>query len=126
MLDHVSLGVVGLARAGDFYDAVLATLGYVRLHANARGIQYGIAGSLDEPPFAILAANEVAATRCFHLALRAPSPASVDAFHAAALSRGGVDDGPPGPRDAYGPGYYAAFVVDLDGHRLEAVCHAAR
>jgi catechol 2,3-dioxygenase-like lactoylglutathione lyase family enzyme len=57
----------------------------------------------------------------FHLALRAPSQAAVRAFHAAALAHGGTDDGPPGPRPQYSPTYYAAFVVDPDGHRLEAV-----
>ena len=125
MLDHVSLGVVDLARAATFYDAILATLGYERLHSTDRGVQCGIAGSKVEPPFAILAAGERAKRpgECFHLAFVATSRAAVDAFHVAALHHGGVDDGLPGPRPAYGPGYYAAFVLDPDGHRVEAVFH---
>jgi catechol 2,3-dioxygenase-like lactoylglutathione lyase family enzyme len=123
MIDHVSLGVSDLGRAGAFYDAVLAPLGYVRLFAN-RGIGYGVAGAKDEA-FAILAEGERAkapGAGC-HLAFAAPSRGAVDAFHAAALAMGATDEGAPGPRPHYGAGYYAAFVRDLDGHRLEAVCH---
>lgn len=57
-----------------------------------------------------------------HFCFTAPTRASVDAFHAAALAAGGSDNGAPGLREAYGPGYYAAFVVDPDGYRLEAYC----
>jgi len=60
----------------------------------------------------------------FHLAFRAPSRAAVDRFHAAALAAGGASDGAPGPRPDYGPTYYAAFVIDPDGHKLEAVYNA--
>ena len=124
MIDHISLGVSDLARAAAFYDAVLASLGYVRLFSNERGVGYGTAGAKDEQ-FAILAAGEHAkapGVGC-HLALAAPNRAAVDAFHTAALGIGATDEGAPGLRPKYGAGYYAAFVRDLDGYRLEAVCH---
>jgi len=124
MLDHISIGVSDLARAGAFYDAVLATLGYVRLFGNERGVGYGTPGAKDEA-FAILAAGDEArspGTGC-HVALVAPSREAVADFHAAALRMGAADEGPPGLRPHYGTGYYAAFVRDVDGYRLEAVCH---
>ncbi|GAB4510402.1 MAG: hypothetical protein Tsb0020_27560 [Haliangiales bacterium] len=70
----------------------------------------------------------MALTRCwparaFHLAFAAPDRGAVARFHAAALSAGGTDEGAPGVREHYDPGYYAAFVRDPDGHRLEAVVH---
>jgi catechol 2,3-dioxygenase-like lactoylglutathione lyase family enzyme len=123
MIDHLSLGVSDLGRAGAFYDAVLAPLGYVRLFTD-RGIGYGVAGAKDEA-FAILAEAERAkapGAGC-HLAFAAPSRGAVDAFHAAALGMGAADEGAPGLRPHYGAGYYAAFVKDPDGYRLEAVCH---
>ena len=124
MLDHLSIGVSDLAHAGVFYDAVLATLGYVRLFGNERGIGYGTAGAKDEA-FAILAAGADArspGTGC-HIALVAAPRAAVADFHATAVRMGAADEGPPGPRPLYGAGYYAAFVRDADGYRLEAVCH---
>lgn len=124
MIDHLSLGVADLERAAAFYDAVLAPLGYVRLFANPRGVGYGVAGARDEA-LAIVAAGADArapGVGC-HVAVHAPSQSAVDAFHAAALEMGAIDEGAPGPRPHYGPGYYAAFVRDLDGYRLEAVFH---
>lgn len=124
MLDHVSTGVPDLARAAAFYDVILGALGYVRLFSNERGVGYGRPGDKDEA-FAILAAGADArppGARC-HVAFAAPSRDAVDAFHAAALRAGGTDEGAPGLRPQYGEGYYAAFVRDLDGYRLEAVCH---
>ena len=124
MFDHISIHVVDLDRAAAFYDAVLAALGHVPLSRNARSVCYGPPGFRGEPPFAILAGPAPAPTGPgFHLAFAAPSRAAVDAFHAAALANGGVDQGPPGIRENYNPGYYAAFVRDPDGHRLEAVLH---
>lgn len=126
VLDHVSIGVSDLARGGAFYDAVLETLGYVRLFTHPRAVGYGRLGDEDEQ-FAILAAGGEArapGTGC-HVAFSARGPAAVDAFHAAALRAGATDEGPPGPRPLYGAGYYAAFVRDPDGYRIEAVCHEA-
>jgi catechol 2,3-dioxygenase-like lactoylglutathione lyase family enzyme len=125
VFDHLSIGVEDLDRAAAFYDAALAAIGYVRLSQNARSVCYGPAGFEGEAPFAILASGPEAKPPGpgFHLAFVAPTRDAVDRFHAAALGAGGVDEGPPGIRENYDPGYYAAFVRDPDGHRLEAVLH---
>lgn len=126
MLDHVSLGISDLERSRRFYDAILRPLGLVRLlDFEARGSDYG---SLPHPhgvEFTITAEPEIV-TPCggSHLCFRAPDRAAVRAFHAAALAAGGTDDGVPGPRPKYHRSYYAAFALDPDGHRIEAVCHA--
>lgn len=130
MLHHLSLGAHDIARAARFYDAVLAPLGYVRVWSDLRpgedgpAVGYGSAGSEDQ-----LAIKQVSRPLPplpgFHVAFAAPTRAAVTAFHAAALAAGGADNGPPGLRPAYGPNYFAAFVVDPEGHRLEAVCKAA-
>ncbi len=124
MLDHLSVGVADLAGAGSFYDAILAPLGYVRLFTHERAIGYGTPGARDEA-FAILATGgrAKAPAEGWHVAFTAPTRGAVDAFHAVALAHGAADEGGPGLRPAYGPGYYAAFVRDADGVRLEAVCH---
>ena len=125
MFDHVSIGITDLARSARFYDAVMAALGHVRLTENPRHVAYGPPGFTSEPPFAILlavAGATVTGAR-LHVAFTARDRAAVDAFHAAAVANGGTDDGPPGVRLNYNPGYYATFVVDPDGHRLEAVVH---
>ncbi len=125
MFDHLSLGVESLDRSAAFYDAVLGPLGYVRLWRHPRAVGYGPEGFQGEAPFAILASGADARPpgRGFHLAFAAPSRDAVDRFHAAAMSCGGADEGPPGIRENYDPGYYAAFARDPDGHRLEAVLH---
>ncbi len=125
VFDHVSLGVADLDRAASFYDACLAPLGYVRLWRVARAVGYGPEGYAAEAPFALVdgGADARAPGRGAHVAFVAPSREAVDAFHAAALATGGTDEGPPGIRENYDPGYYAAFVRDPDGHRLEAVLH---
>jgi catechol 2,3-dioxygenase-like lactoylglutathione lyase family enzyme len=124
MIDHLSLGVSDLARSGVFYDAVLATLGYARVLTHPRALGWGPPGARDEP-FAILAAGERARApgEGCHVAFRAPDRRAVDSFHAVALQHGASDEGGPGLRPQYGPGYYAAFVCDRDGYRLEVVCH---
>jgi catechol 2,3-dioxygenase-like lactoylglutathione lyase family enzyme len=123
--DHISIGVTDLDRAAAFYDAVLAALGYVQLGRNHRAAWYGPEGFEGEAPFAVVhfGTEARAPGRGFHLAFAAPDREAVDRFHAAALAMGGTDDGPPGMRERYDPGYYAAFVLDPDGHRLEAVRH---
>lgn len=127
MLHHLSLGVSDVALAAAFYDRALAPLGYVRVWSDIRpgeqgqAVGYGQPGGDDK-----LALKQAGATVApcpgFHVAFAAPSRAAVDAFHAAALDAGGTDNGMPGLREAYGQDYYAAFVVDPDGHHLEAVC----
>ena len=124
MIDHLSLGVVDLARAATFYDAVIPTLGYVRVLTHERAVGYGRPGDRDEQ-LALLAAGDQASPpgAGFHLALTAMSREAVDAFYASALAAGATDEGAPGLRPQYGEGYYAAFVRDLDGRRIEAVFH---
>ncbi|HLI66770.1 MAG TPA: VOC family protein [Caulobacteraceae bacterium] len=121
MLGHISFGVRDLGRSIRFYDAVLGALGYVRLVSSDHVAGYGVRGASNER-FAIMRHPEAGPPPGpgFHLAFAAPSREAVDAFHAAALRFGGVDDGAPGLRPQYGPGYYAAFVLDPDGHKLEA------
>lgn len=126
MLDHVSLGVADLQRSRAFYDAALRPLGIVRTvdFGAGRGSDYGaMAGQLGVE-FTITLEPGAAPSRGMHLCFRAPDRATVRAFHAAALAAGGRDDGAPGLRGLYHPDYFAAFVLDPDGHRLEAVCHA--
>jgi N-acetylglutamate synthase len=127
MLHHISLGAVDIERAAHFYDAVMKPLGFLRVWTDLRpgeqeqAVGYGPEGSGDK-----LAVKQVAQPvpeiPGFHVAFAAPSRAAVIAFHAAALAHGGRDNGPPGLRPDYGPNYFAAFVVDPEGHRLEAVC----
>ena len=126
MLDHVSLGVTNLERSRQFYDAVLRPLGLVRTvdFGAGRGSDYGaMAGQLGVE-FTITLEQDVAPSSGMHLCFRAPDRAAVRAFHAAALATGGRDDGAPGLRQLYHPDYFAAFVLDPDGHRIEGVCHA--
>jgi catechol 2,3-dioxygenase-like lactoylglutathione lyase family enzyme len=119
MIDHVSIGVRDLARAAAFYDAVLATLGFAKLRAGRTTLGYG----KSYPEFWINARPDRPATADsgLHVCLRATNTAAVDAFHAAATQAGGTSEGPPGLRPEYSDRYYAAFVVDLDGNKIEAV-----
>ncbi len=124
VFDHLSVGVSDLERALHFYDASLAPLGLVRLFRTTRAAGYGPAGFTGEAPFAVIQQEDPTKPESgLHLAFAAPTRAAVDAFFAAALSAGGSDDGAPGIREHYDAGYYAAFVRDPDGHRLEAVRH---
>ena len=130
MLHHISIGAVEIERAARFYDAALEPLGYVRVWTDLRpgeqeqAVGYGPPGSGDK--LAIKQVSlQVANIPGFHVALSAPSRSSVAAFHAAALAAGGTDNGQPGLRPDYGVNYFAAFVIDPEGHRLEAVCKTA-
>ena len=121
MLGHLSFGVERLDRALRFYDATLMPLGFVRVWTSQTGAGYGAPGGNDRLALFARPGAARAPGAGFHLAFDAPDRAAVDAFHAAALKAGGSDDGAPGPRPHYSPTYYAAFVVDPDGHKLEAV-----
>jgi catechol 2,3-dioxygenase-like lactoylglutathione lyase family enzyme len=126
MLHHISLGARNIEAAAAFFDQALAPLGFVRVWTDLRpgqpgqAVGYGPPGSGDRLTIKQVAEN-IPNIPGFHLALAAPSRESVRAFHATALAAGGTDNGAPGLRPDYGPTYYAAFVIDLDGHRLEAV-----
>lgn len=114
-----------LARSRAFYDAVLPALGLVRtVDFQGRGSDYGAMAGPFGVEFTISAERGVSPSQGMHVCFRAPDRASVRAFHTAALGAGGHDDGAPGVRPQHHPDYYAAFVVDPDGHRIEAVCHA--
>lgn len=122
MLGHLSIGVRDLRRAGLFYDAAMAPIGWVRVWTEADGLGYGPPGGNDK--LALFQRSDARPPGTgFHLALDAPSREAVDAFHAAAVANGGTDAGAPGLRPHYGPTYYAAFVYDPEGWKLEAVCH---
>lgn len=122
MFHHVSIGVSDLARSAAFYDAVLATLGHARFMEKERTISWWPASG--GPAFWINLRDglSVPAGDGRHIAFRAATNEQVDAFHAAALAAGGRDDGAPGFRPEYRDTYYGAFVLDPDGHRIEAVC----
>jgi catechol 2,3-dioxygenase-like lactoylglutathione lyase family enzyme len=121
VLSHLSFGVADLAKAAAFYDGVLAALGYARVWSNEDGVGYGVAGGNDRLALFPQEGKPTPPGAGFHLAFQAPSRVAVDAFHAAAMRLGGRDEGAPGARPHYSPTYYAAFVVDPDGHKLEAV-----
>jgi catechol 2,3-dioxygenase-like lactoylglutathione lyase family enzyme len=129
MFSYVSLGTRNLDRAKAFYDAALAPLGHARIESRDpedRSAAWG----LDDPgphlwvtePFDGLPASSGNGTMVSFLA---DSRAAVDAFHAAALGHGGTDEGAPGLRPQYGPTFYAAYVRDPDGNKLNAVCYRA-
>lgn len=124
MIDHITFGVTDFARSTAFYDQAFAPLGVRRLfdvpEAQSDGVK--VTGYGDDRPWFWIA-EENPTTGVFHVALRAKSRAQIDAFHTAAIRAGGLDNGPPGPRPQYHPDYYAAFVLDPDGHNIEAVCH---
>jgi catechol 2,3-dioxygenase-like lactoylglutathione lyase family enzyme len=120
MLHHSSLGVRDLAHAGAFYDAVLNALGFRRVFEDDTAIGYGVEDDKDLLCLK-LRPNATPPGDGTHLAFAAPSRAAVDAFHAAGLRHGGADNGAAGLRADYGDHYYAAFLVDPDGHRIEAV-----
>ncbi len=120
MIDHVSVAVRDLNVCGRFYDAVLATIGLSRLVTRPGTIGFG----KKYPEFWLnerRAMTPVDANSGAHVCLRAPSAEAVQAFHAAAMAGGGASDGAPGPRPEYTAGYYAAFVCDPEGNKIEAV-----
>jgi len=124
MIDHVGFPVSDYERSKAFYTAALAPLGYALIMEvgqadnDDRAAGFGRDG---KPDFWI--GGEGGLDGVLHVAIVADDRATVDAFHRAALAAGGADNGAPGPRPHYHPGYYAAFVRDPDGHNVEAVCH---
>ena len=119
ILHHVSIGTDDLERSCAFYDSVMPCLGARRMMSFPFAVAYGkqfpefwIGKPLDE--------GNATAGNGAHVCFIAPSREAVDAFHTAGLEAGGVDEGTPGPRPDYGPGYYGAFLRDPDGHKVEA------
>jgi catechol 2,3-dioxygenase-like lactoylglutathione lyase family enzyme len=119
VLDHVTLGVTDFSRARAFYAAALAPLGIVEMAGD--GTAYAGFGEGQSPYFWI--GPKAGPLSGVHIAFAAADRATVDRFHAAALAAGGRDNGAPGLRPQYHPDYYGAFVLDPDGHNIEAVCH---
>ena len=121
MFDHVSIGVRDVARTKRFYDATLKPLGYSCLSEGKDSLGYG-AGDVGLWISACGKPVPADMESGLHFCFVAPTRASVDAFHANAIGAGGKSNGEPGLRESYGPNYYAAFVVDPDGYRIEAYC----
>jgi len=126
MIAHVSIGVRDLERSKSFYDAALEPLGYKCMRQARTMMGYGY-GRNSIALWVISAERPVPADENsgLHFCFVAPSRAAVDAFHGAALRAGGRDNGAPGLRVQYRPDYYAAFVIDPDGYRIEAYCGPA-
>ncbi len=118
MIDHTGVGVTDIAKSKAFYRAALAPLGYALI---MEWEQYAGFGAPPKPDFWIAAGTPNVPP--IHVAFRAENRPQVDAFHAAALASGGRDNGAPGLRPQYHADYYGAFVLDPDGHNIEAVCH---
>ena len=125
VLDHIGLSISDFARAKSFYTAALAPLGIKVLMEfdKATTGNVDVAGFGRSKPDFWIAANGPSTP--LHIAFGSPTRALVDAFYAAAIAAGGKDNGAPGLRPHYHENYYGAFVIDPDGHNVEAVCHAA-
>jgi catechol 2,3-dioxygenase-like lactoylglutathione lyase family enzyme len=125
MLDHTGFPVSDYARSKAFYLQALAPLGYALVmevqqdENDSPAAGFGVGGKPD-----LWIGGEGGLQRPIHIAIAAPNRTAVDAFRRAALAAGGKDNGAPGLRPHYHPNYYAAFVLDPDGHNIEAVCHA--
>ena len=128
MIDHASVSVSDPAASKAFYEAALAPLGYrvIMEFGPVTGLGGPVPGALEESPVHadLWLAPAENPTPC-HIAVTASSTAQVDAFYKAALAAKGTDNGAPGERSHYHPGYYGAFVLDPDGNNLEAVFHGA-
>jgi catechol 2,3-dioxygenase-like lactoylglutathione lyase family enzyme len=127
VLDHVSITVSNIDRAESFYDAVFAALGVARVISEPNRIGYGERARADHPDRTYLSVRvgETGREQGRHWAFKAATREAVDAFHAAGIAAGGRDEGAPGLRPHYHESYYAAFLLDPDGNRIEAVCHLA-
>lgn len=128
MLHHLSFAVADFTRSTAFYDAALSPLGYVRVwtQETAAGRKetaagYGLPGADDKFAIRLRPQEVVVPSEGFHVAFRAPSREAATAFYRAALEHGGRDNGGVGFHPEHGPDYFAAFVFDPDGHRIEAV-----
>jgi catechol 2,3-dioxygenase-like lactoylglutathione lyase family enzyme len=128
MVHHLSFGVLDLARSASFYDAALGPLGYVRAWTHETGggykeaaVGYGLPGADDEFAIRVRPEGVVVPGDGFHVAFSAPSQEAATAFYRAALKYGGRDNGGVGFHPEHGPDYFAAFIFDPDGHRIEAV-----
>ena len=124
MIDHITFGVSDFARSTAFYDRAFAPLGVKRLFDVPPEHSGGVnsTGYGDDRPWFWIAEQDATRGK-LHVAIQTATRAAVDAFHREALAAGGRDNGAPGLRPYYHPDYYGAFVLDPDGHNIEAVCH---
>lgn len=121
MLHHLSFAVVDLDRSAAFYDAALSALGYVRVWDDDDAIGYGYPGGGDKFAIKLRPENTGIPGEGFHVAFAASSREAVDKFYQQAMAHGGTDNGGHGIHEEYDDDYYAAFVIDPDGYRVEAV-----
>ena len=124
MIDHIGFPVSDYPRAKAFYEKALGPLGYVlvmEVQQNANDALAAGFGANGKPDFWI--GGEGALNKPVHIAITAKDRPAVDAFYQAAMAAGAKDNGPPGLRPQYHANYYGAFVLDPDGHNIEAVCH---
>lgn len=126
MFSHVTIGSNNVEKAMEFYDAVMAALGNERFYAAENAVAYGTAAGAKIWILAPFDGNEATAGNGAHVAFLAPNREAVHDFHEAALAHGGSDEGPPGPRPHYHANYYAAYVRDPEGNKLQAVCHRSQ
>ena len=118
IIDHIGLVVANYTTSKDFYTQCLAPLDITLIMEIEGWAGFGKKG---KPDFWLSPHGEP--NKSMHIAFRADNRQAVDAFYAAAIAAGGKDNGPPGLREIYHPNYYGAFVIDPDGHNIEAVCH---
>lgn len=125
MIDHTGVSVSNFQRSKEFYIKALAPLGYKLLAEIPAAVTKSVdVAGFGEPPKPDFWINEGEPQRPHvHIAFRASSKQQVDDFYAAAIAAGGKDNGKPGPRPHYHENYYGGFVLDLDGHNIEAVFH---
>ena len=128
MIDHMGITVSNIEKSREFYSKALEPLGYVFRKNSPNAASFGVReghGKSADPGGDFWLSEGTPMTPRVHFAFNAPSRMDVDAFFAASLAAGGIENGAPGLRPQYHPNYYAAFVLDPDGYNIEAVCHAA-
>ena len=124
MIHHLSVGVTDIERSAGFYDAALAPLGYVRVWEDETAVGYGQVGGGDKFAIRLTAGVALAHSPLSHIAFAAPTREAVVAFYREAMAHGGKDDGRPELCPEYGDRYFAGFVYDPDGYRVEAVINS--
>jgi catechol 2,3-dioxygenase-like lactoylglutathione lyase family enzyme len=127
MLDHVSITVTNIAAAEKFYDAIMSALDVPRVRKSELRLGYGERCDGDHPDrnyLLIKVGSQPDDAPARHWCFKASSRAAVDAFSEAGIANGGTDNGTPDIRDIYHASYYAAFLIDPSGNRVEAVCHS--
>lgn len=128
MIDHMEIVVSDLFRSFKLHEALLRSLGYVVIMRSEQAISFGepeamAKGADPHGEIWIIESEDSSIGRTTHVAFQAHSVEDIQRFHSAGLAHGGIDNGAAGPRPHYAPGYYAAYILDLDGNNIEAVLH---